>query len=125
MSVMYEHIDGLTRARIICDACEKPIRDIHDGIVLIEEPAVGEDVDLTGARHSHKRPECQAKVRASVGHKHVNGMCDDLGTFLVRIAADVGMYPADFQERFETLLRWGEVTAPPEDEAEACVDREM
>jgi hypothetical protein len=121
MSVMYEHIDGLTRARIICDACQRPNRDFHDGIVLIEEPPVGQDRDLTGARHSHKSLDCQAKVRASVGHKDFNGMCEELGRYLVMAALDVGLYPADFKKRFESLREMGVVTGPPSAD-EACVN---
>lgn len=118
--MIYEHVGGLTRARILCDGCEQPIHDYHQGIVLIEEPAIGQDVDQTRAKISHKNLGCQAKVRGSLGHEHWNGMSEELGNYLVMIALDVGMYSANFKERFNLLRRLGVVGAPPADEAEAC-----
>jgi hypothetical protein len=122
MGGIYEHKDGLARPRIVCDACDGPIRDFHDGIVFIEEPPVEQEADQTRARHSHKKQACQMKVRASVGHQDVNGMCEELGSYLVMIALDVGLFPADFQERFDSLRDLGVVAASlPTDETETCV----
>jgi len=78
------------------------IRDVHYGNILIEEAAVGQAVDQTRALHAHKNLDCPEQVRAAVGHKDFNGMCDDLGSFLVLIAVGVGLDPADFRERLET-----------------------
>lgn len=121
MAVIYEHIDDQSRPRIICDACDGPIRNVHEGIVLIEEPAVDQDADQTRAMHSHKNLRCQEKVRAALGQPNLNGMCLELSDHLVLMAQVIGLYPADFQDRFNFLLEMGMVDPPPPaDEAEAC-----
>jgi hypothetical protein len=121
MAVIYEHIDDQSRPRIICDACDGPIRSVHEGIALIEEPAVDQVADQTRAMHSHKNPGCQANVRTALGQQNLNGMCLELSDHLVMMAQVIGLYPADFQGRLNFLLEMGVVDPPPPaDEAEAC-----
>lgn len=126
MAVLFEQIDGWFRPRFVCDACQQPITDVHNAMVLYEEPKDEDDTSLTRVWHSHKNEGCQGKARCAAGHQHDSGMWDELKFHIVMLAVDVGMFPKDFAEDYDYLLRTDRVPPPPEadDEEEAGEEEE-
>jgi hypothetical protein len=117
MAVLFEQVDGWFRPRFVCDACQQPITDVHNAMVLYEEPTADDDTSLTRIWHAHKSEVCQSKARVAAGHEDGNGMWDELGNHIVMLAVDVGMFPAGFADRYDYLLRTDRVPPPPDDEA--------
>jgi hypothetical protein len=114
MAIIFQQIECICTARIICDACQQPIHDYRNAMAIYEEPPNYENPTLTRVGHAHKDKECQRRVRRTLGQTSRNGMWDELAVHLVRIAVAAGMFPDDFRERFEYLEGRGEVPHPPE-----------
>jgi len=115
MAVVFEQVEGWFRPRFICDACQQPITDVANAMVLYEDPADDEESSLTRAVHAHKSDECQMKAAKMARHDGDIGMWDELANHIVMLAVDVGMFPTDFNEQYAYLRAKGMVPPPPEE----------
>jgi hypothetical protein len=111
--IVFETKNGTCRPRILCDACNKPITDIHMAMVVYEQATPDEDNTLAEIRHCHKDEVCQGKTRKLLGHSGWIGPWQEMSAHLIMLAADMSLYPKEIAEYYEDLRERGMVPDPP------------
>lgn len=107
MAELLQQQGGMFCPRIICDWCQQPITDIHEGLAIYERLPEGQEATLTRVFHTHKRMDCQASVWAMAGEPSCCGLSLELSDHLVAMVAMCGLDPGEVPSVYHDLLTSG------------------